>query len=291
MVFDKIKPVNFITLASPLLGVVNENPKVVEWVLLAGFVGKSGQELGLKVVENDSKPLLLLLPTGPTHEVLKQFKRRTIYANAINDGIVPLRTSSLLYLDYKGLSEIINSEELAQSDTTDKVPKSVEKANSFLAVQTLLSYFMPQNQSSERYKRFQTQDVQAAATSEGIVHKVIPSSTFLDSAASLVLPPLPSMKYIVDPSSRDNVIIHDKIYYEKDLPVANTEEKLSSFEKLEEEIAREYHKNMGWRKVVVKIKPDAHNNIFVRRRFANAYGWPVIQHLVENHLVRIEVQI
>lgn len=281
--FDKIKPVNFITLASPLLGVVNENPKVVEWVLLAGFVGKSGQELGLKVVENDSKPLLLLLPTGPTHEVLKQFKRRTIYANAINDGIVPLRTSSLLYLDYKGLSEIINSEELAQSDTTDKVPKSVEKANSFLAVQTLLSYFMPQNQSSERYKRFQTQDVQAAATSEGIVHKVIPSSTFLDSAASLVLPPLPSMKYIVDPSSRDNVIIHDKIYYEKDLPVANTEEKLSSFEKLEEEIAREYHKNMGWRKVVVKIKPDAHNNIFVRRRFANAYGWPVIQHLVENH--------
>lgn len=139
------------------------------------------------------------------------------------------------------------------------------------------------NQSSERYKRFQTQDVQAAATSEGIVHKVIPSSTFLDSAASLVLPPLPSMKYIVDPSSRDNVIIHDKIYYEKDLPVANTEEKLSSFEKLEEEIAREYHKNMGWRKVVVKIKPDAHNNIFVRRRFANAYGWPVIQHLVENH--------
>lgn len=281
--FDKIKPVNFITLASPLLGVVNENPKVVEWVLLAGFVGKSGQELGLKVVENDSKPLLLLLPTGPTHEVLKQFKRRTIYANAINDGIVPLRTSSLLYLDYKGLSEIINSEELAQSDTTDKVPKSVEKANSFLAVQTLLSYFMPQNQSSERYKRFQTQDVQAAATSEGIVHKVIPSSTFLDSAASLVLPPLPSMKYIVDPSSRDNVIIHDKIYYEKDLPVANTEEKLSSIEKLEEEIAREYHKNMGWRKVVVKIKPDAHNNIFVRRRFANAYGWPVIQHLVENH--------
>ncbi|KAK6874334.1 putative lipase ROG1 [Candida tropicalis] len=281
--FDKIKPVNFITLASPLLGVVNENPKVVEWVLSAGFVGKSGQELGLKVVENDSKPLLLLLPTGPTHEVLKQFKRRTIYANAINDGIVPLRTSSLLYLDYKGLSEIINSEELAQSDTTDKVPKSVEKANSFSAVQTLLSYFMPQNQSSERYKRFQTQDVQAAATSEGIVHKVIPSSTFLDSAASLVLPPLPSMKYIVDPSSRDNVIIHDKIYYEKDLPVANTEEKLSSFEKLEEEIAREYHKNMGWRKVVVKIKPDAHNNIFVRRRFANAYGWPVIQHLVENH--------
>ena len=43
--FDVIKPINFITLASPLLGVVNENPLVVKWVLLAGFVGNTGQEL------------------------------------------------------------------------------------------------------------------------------------------------------------------------------------------------------------------------------------------------------
>ena len=54
-------------------------------------------------------------------------------------------------------------------------------------------------------------------------------------------------------------------------------------EHLEEEIAREYHKDMTWRKVVVKLKADAHNSIIVRRRFANAYGWPVIDHLVKNH--------
>ncbi|KAL6451614.1 ROG1 putative lipase ROG1 [Candida maltosa Xu316] len=279
--FEKIKPINFITLASPLLGVVNENPKVVKWVLSAGFVGKTGQELGLKILENGSKPLLLLLPTGPTHEVLKKFKRRTVYANAINDGIVPLRTSSLLYLDYKGLADVINSEELAESDETGKVPKSVENANSFSAVQTLLSYFMPQSQSSEQYSRFQTQG--GGSKHDESLHKNIPNSTFLDSAASLILPPLPSLKYIVDPSSRENVIIHDKIYYEKDLPTSTDHKGLSSFEILEEEIAREYHKSMGWRKVVAKIKPDAHNNIFVRRRFANAYGWPIIQHLVENH--------
>ena len=48
-------------------------------------------------------------------------------------------------LDYKGLAEIINSEELAQSDETGKIPESVELANKFLAVQTFLSYLMPQN--------------------------------------------------------------------------------------------------------------------------------------------------
>ncbi|EDK45835.1 hypothetical protein LELG_04014 [Lodderomyces elongisporus NRRL YB-4239] len=143
---------------------------------------------------------------------------------------------------------------------------------------------------------------------------------------------MPSIKYIVDPTSRDNVIIHDKVYYEQDLPKrrspgqtdargkeggASTSMSMSTstsmsnsmpmstsssssssssirrkiiekmdlnnIEATEEEIAREYHKNMGWRKVVVKLKPDAHNNIIVRRRFANAYGWPVIQHLVEAH--------
>ena len=73
-----------------------------------------------------------------------KFIRRTVYANAINDGIVPLNFF-INVLDYKGLAEIINSEELAQSDETGKIPESVELANKFLAVQTFLSYLMPQN--------------------------------------------------------------------------------------------------------------------------------------------------
>jgi hypothetical protein len=42
---------------------------------------------------------------------------------------------------------------------------------------------------------------------------------------------------------------------------------------------------MTWRKVLVKLEPDAHNNIIVRRMFANAYGWPVIEHLVREHFM------
>jgi hypothetical protein len=40
---------------------------------------------------------------------------------------------------------------------------------------------------------------------------------------------------------------------------------------------------MTWRKVLVKLEPDAHNNIIVRRMFPNAYGWPVVEHLVREH--------
>ena len=37
---------------------------------------------------------------------------------------------------------------------------------------------------------------------------------------------------------------------------------------------------------MVLLKPDAHNNIIVRRRFSNAYGWPVVDHLVTAHFQR-----
>ena len=53
--------------------------------------------------------------------------------------------------------------------------------------------------------------------------------------------------------------------------------------KVEEKIARAYHKDLSWRKVLVRLEPDAHNNMIVRRMFANAYGWPVIKHLCDTH--------
>jgi hypothetical protein len=53
--------------------------------------------------------------------------------------------------------------------------------------------------------------------------------------------------------------------------------------RVEEKIARAYHKDLSWRKVLVSLEPDAHNNIIVRRMFANAYGWPVVKHLCDMH--------
>lgn len=343
--FQQIQPINFITLASPLLGIVNENPLYVKLALLAGIVGITGQDLGLKFVEKDAKPLLVLLPTGPTHTILKKFKRRTVYANAVNDGLVPLRTSALLYLDYKGVFKLFNSKEQEQGkiqepeektgrippeageptgqneepeetrkipqeagEPTGKIPKNVfsEESNKFL-VQGMLTYFMPQKQQKPDavYGKFQTN----SGNVEDPHIDGLPTSTFFDAIPNLVLPPLPTMKYITDPSSREDVILHDKVYREDDLPPHShdhekqLENKLQNLRKriletidndvehLEEEIAREYHKSMTWRKVIVKLKPDAHNNILVRRRFANAYGWPVIEHLVNNHFSEEEQEV
>lgn len=331
--FEKYTPVNFITIASPMLGVVNENPLYVKLALLAGIVGKTGQDLGLRFIEDNDKPLLLLLPIGPTHQVLKKFTRRTVYANVINDGIVPLRTSALLFLDYKGLAQIINADDINyENGNAKKIPskqyinenqqEGLNGDESAVAqtVQTFLSFFMPQKQrkqSDGHFKRYQT-TTELNNEGEDENYGEIPKSSVLETAACLILPPLPSMKFITNPDFRENVVIHDKVYSEDDLPpkqeetisskpsnggsggnneavekqnennsikqrLLNTLEYNKETDNIEENIAREYHKNMTWRKVLVKLKPDAHNNIIVRRRFANAYGWPVIDHLVKNH--------
>lgn len=328
--FKEIKPINFIALSSPLLGVANDNPMYVKVALLMGVVGKTGQDLGLKYFEHNTKPLLLLLPTGPTHQVLKKFKRRTIYANIMNDGIVPLRTSALLFLDYKGLSQIMSANELKLAQeigSTSKIPSSkfsnfpiqnqskTEQSAVLLSVQAMLSYFMPQKQSKQPegpYTKYQTGADNLKE--EESIYGELPKASVFETATSLILPPLPSLKYITNPSCRENVIIHDEVYSEDDLPPKNDTKQISiadvsesegtdkiqennsirrrimssldvnkDTDSIEEEIAREYHKNMTWRKVLVKLKPDAHNNIIVRRRFSNAYGWPVIDHLVKNH--------
>lgn len=338
--FQRLQPINFITLASPMLGVVHENPAYVKMALLAGIAGRTGHDLGLQFTEKDNKPLLLLLPSGPTHKILKRFVRRTAYANAFNDGIVPLRTSALLYLDYKGLSSILGSKfpglTEVSSSTSDsapqlaKIPRDLPDSrhdSSTLPFLAVLSYFMPQKQRPAT-----DHDEARAGTDEpelgepiGKLHK----PSVLESATSIFLPPLPPMKYITDPEARDDVILHDKVYTEKDIPTigeltpsnlkrrvsgggrtsrhaaqrrASEGEKVGMLQKIstkseeikqlllgtmtehyEEEIAREYHKQMLWRKVLVNLMPDAHNNIVVRRRFANAFGWPIIEHLVSNH--------
>ncbi|KAL4993693.1 putative serine esterase-domain-containing protein [Aspergillus recurvatus] len=129
--FDKIRPINFIALATPFLGLSNENPVYVRFALDFGLVGRTGQDLGLSWTtprvrsgweaiiggkaqssksegnaDTGAKPLLRILPSGPAHEALAKFKRRTIYCNLVNDGIVPLRTSCLLFLDWKGLQRV-----------------------------------------------------------------------------------------------------------------------------------------------------------------------------------------
>lgn len=280
----KVQPINFITLASPLLGIVTDNPSYIKILLSLGVIGRTGQDLGLQPSGSQKVPLLYLLSGEPLRSILSMFVRRTIYANAINDGVVPLYSSSLLFIDYDETLKKLKSLE-------NVVQENILTPNNIKALQvTATSSF------NKIWSILNPNHVLQNSTS-------IPKVSLLETASSILLPPDPDMMYITRPSSRYSVIVHDKIYTEDDLPKETDDESVTlatsknillqafevgdgerkRYQKFEELIARRLHKGMAWRKVVVALKPDAHNNIVVRRRFTNAYGWPVIDHLIANH--------
>lgn len=466
--FDEIKPINFITMASPLLGLSNENPMYVKFALDFGLVGRTGQDLGLtwraptmvrsgwgamiggigseaqrahRHQDPGAKPLLRVLPTGPAHKVLKMFRNRTVYSNVVNDGIVPLRTSCLLFLDWRGLGRVEkarrenglvgtmagwgwaeitganssahrppraaidggNSSQTGESgddregtntptrkgqgrtvpqptanateddnedqdaeQTDSQTPSSTqvqpfqdetydaEKAKNSSPQQPthplagLLSFLRPNSSKSHHhphkhrqiYERSQTKagdtaddgDDEATSTGNMITSKkrptatrgdsqigdaehlfAPPKTTFFEAAGDVLNPPLPTQEFLINPSSRPRTIFHDRIYHPNDIPPPPPKKSKigisrsfstdsrngiprsskatdrhdnnadSSGMKVEEKIARAYHKDLSWRKVLVRLEPDAHNNMIVRRMFSNAYGWPVIKHLCDTH--------
>lgn len=284
--FERVKPVNFITFASPLLGTVTDNPAYINLLLSFGVIGKTGQDLNLDIDADCEKPLLYLLPGEPIKNILKKFEKRTIYANAINDGIVPLYTSALLFLDYDEILSELDSTATEGEPSNATIPENTDFFNkTFIGPLTkMLSVWTPPKTSH-------------------VANNAIPKISFFESAVSIILPPLPDKSFLMDPTKRKKVILHDRIYTEEDLPMAeftfedamfNSKNKLlqafigerrnrQKYQKLEEAIARRWHEGLSWRKVIVALKPDAHNNIMVRRRFANAYGWPVVDHMLKAH--------
>ncbi|CCE62617.1 hypothetical protein TPHA_0C04670 [Tetrapisispora phaffii CBS 4417] len=320
--FDKVQPINFITLASPLLGIVTDNPKYINLLLSFGVIGKTGQDLKLErdnsttepklanKCDIDNDPLLFKLPGDPLNQALQLFKRRTVYANAINDGLVPLYSSALLYLDYENVTD-----ELRLATEYDDLDDSAE-IESILSGEAMSSNYYDENLQALK-KTFVSPitkilNIWNPQTYLSKNSSKLPRLSMFKSATSILIPPLPDREFILDPSTRSKVILHDRIYTEEYIneidkefenPYLNdTNMLLKAFtiargkggdfeQKLEERIARMWHKNLSWRKVVVALKPDAHNNILVRRRFVNAHGWLVIDHLIENHFMAEENNI
>lgn len=444
--FTQIEPINFICLASPLLGLSNENPMYVKFALDFGLVGRTGQDLGLtwrptplartgwaammgglgtqKEEHNEdpgSKPLLRILPTGPAHRVLRRFRNRTLYSNVVNDGIVPLRTSCLLFLDWRGLDRVgkarrengilgtmagwgwaeitgqsaspnpsqsqlmfaedtpDDSDTPGQPDTQVAVPQPDEDATNkddepqqvpsdtrmakrlsqadgnaeepstdgTSALDGIRSFLGLTAKTTKKdlkmYKRSQTVKIDnhdgvgasssdnlpaTHPTSGGQQHvankrplatrgdtimedptnsNAPPKTSIFESAGDILNPPIPPTSWIIDPSSRTRTVFHDRVYHPEDIPpppmkrpksgrsISQSNNKTASPPsdevltpdlnnmRVEERIARAYHKDLSWRKVLVRLEPDAHNNMIVRRMFANAYGWPVVKHLCDTH--------
>ncbi|QEU62139.1 hypothetical protein KDRO_F00640 [Kluyveromyces lactis] len=326
-IFDKttgLTPINFVAAASPFLGVIGDLPKYISIVLDIGALGQTGRDLTLKrsyflpskgIVNNDgshdrikSKPILELLPKHPALEVFQRFKCRTVYANVAFDGIVPLRTAALLYLDWRGLSDVqqVRSENNAQSEegveeqkgsSLGEIPESSSDNKSIL--QWLLPQSLIKKEKYKPYVRTQTTSSVESASSDSNNNSESPTTfkppkkaNTLQAAASTISAPLPGMSYLVDPSSRTDRIIHDKVYTPEELPDKHYKHKKLvkkiiypnySIHMKEERIARYWQETMDWRKVIVELQPDSHNNIIVRRRFVNSFGWIVVNHIADEH--------
>ncbi|RPA98411.1 DUF676-domain-containing protein [Choiromyces venosus 120613-1] len=328
--FSLHKPINFVTLATPFLGLSNENPIYVKFALDFGLVGRTGQDLGLtwrapfplpafakpsnSNEADTSKPLLRILPTGPAHDVLEMFRNRTVYANVVNDGIVPLRTSCLLFLDWKGLGKVEKarrengavgglvgwgpttpwfntgarkSEEKVEENRVTEAPKTGEptrretesgiSTTSQDSSESSAATSSAPNALTSILTLFRPQAAKHLPLSPNLLAP--PRTSILEAAGDVLNPPLPSPAFILNPHSRPRTIFHDRIYSAADIPPPSQSNPM----KVEEKIARAYHAGVSWRKVLVRLEPDAHNNLIVRRMFANAYGWPVVQHLAATH--------
>lgn len=266
--FSNVHLGSFVTLASPFLGISQENPGYVRFALDFGAVGKTGRDLGLSWGPQKD-PLLERLPRDKqVHGILKRFQKRTVYANSVNDGIVPLRTSSLLYLDWQAIGE---AELVASRPQAQWLPNFERTA------------------SPKMVRRSQTRTTETSRNTDMPLPR---KTSLLESGLLLWRPPHPDSQFVADPARRSGAIFHDRLYTEADLPERRFKERivLPSFHKekveishIEERIARAYHSGMSWRKVLVQLLPEAHNNIVVRRRFSNAYGWPVVRHVAEEH--------
>lgn len=335
-----IEPTHFICLASPMLGILSEMSLWISWFLNLGTLGKTGRDLALlrqipKIHLNlgskeTYRPILETLPDDMTIAFLKKFDLRTVYANAINDGIVPLRTSALLYLDWQALGNVEalkannshsqsvvktedqNANALSEDNEEDvgEIPRDVSNDISKSSRSFLSSLAFVDDRKSKRLKKkikkyskisarghdllsIEIDDVDdtSEAPTEATQLQVPPKTSAVESALNTVICPVPSGSYIVDPDSRDKVILHDQYYSFRGSP-SQDGHNVSGFRKVlnynewriekQVSIARRYHNDLTWRKILVCLPPDAHNNIVVRRRFANGFGWGVIDHLTEN---------
>lgn len=340
---------NFVCLASPMLGVLSEMSLLILWFLDLGTLGKTGRDLTLlkklpQVRRRDTtlkrdrfRPVLETLPDEPVQTLLRQFELRVVYANAINDGIVPLRTSAILYLDWDALGDVktvqhdhntsaVHSTASAAHSTASvetnesaqdigQIPEeadanAMEKFSSFLANSFTVdndSWRPLQRSMKSRVKRYakisakgtdlgdEVSDNADTLYSELVEDEsgtlnIPPKASVVESAINSLLCPIPSLDYLTKPDTRKPVIFHDKYYNFNSIP--KEERRTGGFMKFfhfhdwrmdkQVKIARKYHApDLNWRKVLVCLPPDAHNNIVVRRRFANGYGWGVIDHLTE----------
>lgn len=342
-----VKPINFITLASPFIGVVGDFPLYVSLPLDMGSLGLTGRDLNLRYTplvskdglyidypeykhQENPKLIMEILPQTPVRKTFEMFIHRTLYANIVHDGIVPLRTAALLYLDWNSITKVekiqkhdrgkeiseLREPGVEQSpdlsdmpDNDNKKDKIKEIPKDSLEKKAAVQWAMPQalihKRKTRKFRRAQITEISSGSESESTAVSERESSnepftapeeaSTILSALSVLTAPVPTQDYIKNPNLRTDMIVHDKIYQPSDLPEPHYIDRSAikrviypneNVNRIQERIARSWQETMDWRKVLIRIQPDSHNNIVVRRRFVNLYGNVAIKHMVEEHFGR-----
>ncbi|XDT38312.1 Putative serine esterase (DUF676) [Nakaseomyces glabratus] len=335
-----IKPMHFIALASPFIGVIGDFPLYLSVPLDMGALGLTGRDLNLKYTpltsneglsaltlaqENSHLPknILEIIPQPPAQQVFQLFMNRTLYANIVHDGIVPLRTAALLYLDWRSLTQVKDIKKSAGEKSNNKITEDSPTDNESVSTtnkdnkigeipsespnsKNFLQWALPQviikGPKMNKFKRGQIMDTKSNESSDTDTESSdskqeqkfkgpSEASTFM-SALSTLTAPVPTQEYIKNPKVRKDRVVHDRVYEPQDLPEQHYLKRSTmkrvvypneSVNRIQERIARAWQMNMSWRKVLVEIQPDSHNNIVVRRRFVNLYGNVAVSHMVREH--------
>jgi hypothetical protein len=102
--FENVKPIHFITIATPHLGIRwnsrNFSGRFFNTIadcVINIYAGRTGTQLALADTCCDTMPLLLEMTTPRSiyYEAWKLFEHKYVYSNASNDNIVPFCTASL----------------------------------------------------------------------------------------------------------------------------------------------------------------------------------------------------
>ncbi|TPX32562.1 hypothetical protein SmJEL517_g04372 [Synchytrium microbalum] len=97
--FDTIQPINFVTIATPHLGIRKKGNQTIEKIfnsLASALTSRSGSQMALEDVYLNGLPLLVVMamPNSPFYKALGLFKRRQAFANIKSDRTVPYTTAS-----------------------------------------------------------------------------------------------------------------------------------------------------------------------------------------------------
>lgn len=284
---------SFVVMASPMLGILGDLARFYTVFLELGVLGKSGKDLSLAHqwfrppgkgprLPVREKPLLEKLPAGLW---LDRFEQRVLYANVAHDGIVPLRTAAMLYLDWHALatSKGIQTEEgERKSVSLPEVPERPSQVMEVEETKPQVHFRTRKQRKQQNYERI----LVGGSSSRGPLSIPATASSFR-STWNILVNPTPPRAYLLDPAAREPTIVHDRVYTPDQIPFVRLHRlrlaRTLSARKVHRQvrIANAYQQTVAWHKVLVLLEPDAHNGIIVRRRLVNAYGWAVLEHLGE----------